>query len=390
MERIFLIVLDSVGIGGAVDAADFGDEGANTLRSACQIGGAELKNLCRMGLGNIDGIDFLEKSGSPVASYGRLSEASAGKDTTVGHWEIAGHISKEPLMTFPDGFPKEFLDEFSKKVGRGILCNKPYSGTEVIKDFGREHIASGDLIVYTSADSVLQIAAHKSVVSLEQLYSICKTAREMLTGKLSVGRVIARPFEGEYPDFKRSVGRHDYSIEPPVIMMPDIIKANGLSSIAVGKIADIFNNRGFTEAIPTVSNKDGMEKTIEIAKKNFKGLCFVNLVDFDSLWGHRRDPKGYADGLTEFDRWLPRLTEFLSQNDLLIITADHGCDPCFTKTTDHTREDVPIIIYSKGLKSENIGKRNSFSDIAATVYSLLDIDATSCGRAIKLKIKGKF
>ena len=390
MERIFLIILDSVGIGGANDASDFGDEGANTLKSVCQIGGARLDNLCRMGLGNIDGIDFLPKTDSPIASYGRLVEASAGKDTTVGHWEIAGHISKEPLKTFPDGFPKEFLDEFSKRVGRGILCNKPYSGTEVIKDFGREHLISGDLIVYTSADSVLQIAAHKSVVSLDELYSICETAREMLAGELSVGRVIARPFEGEYPDFRRSVGRHDYSIEPPVTMMPDIVKENGFSSIAVGKIADIFNNRGFTEAIPTVSNNDGMEKTLEVAKKNFKGLCFVNLVDFDSSWGHRRDPKGYANGLTEFDRWLPRLTEMLSSNDVLIISADHGCDPCFTKTTDHTRENVPILIYSKGLIPENIGNRDSFSDIAATVYSLLDIDATSCGRAIDLKRKGEF
>lgn len=389
MKRIFLIVLDSLGIGGADDADLFGDGGANTLKSVCLVGGAKPKNLCFMGLGNIDGIDFLEKTADPKASFGRITEASAGKDTTVGHWEIAGHISKEPLKTFPNGFPKEFLDEFSTRVGRGVLCNKPYSGTEVIKDFGREHLESGDLIVYTSADSVFQIAAHKSVVSLDELYSVCKVAREMLVGDMSVGRVIARPFEGEYPDFKRSEGRHDYSIEPPALMMPDIIKAQGFSSISVGKISDIFNGRGFTEAIPTVSNKDGMEKTLEIAKKDFRGLCFVNLVDFDSAWGHRRDPAGYADGLDEFDAWLPKLTEHLSFDDVLIITADHGCDPCFEKTTDHTRENVPVIIYSKGLEPENIGKRNSFSDIAATVYSLLGIDADSCGRAISLKRKGE-
>ena len=388
MKRVFLVVLDSVGIGEAADASAFGDCGANTLKSACLVGGAKLDNLCEMGLGNIDGIDFLPKADCPTASYCRLSEASAGKDTTVGHWEIAGHISKTPLRTFPNGFPEEFLKEFSKRVGRGILCNKPYSGTEVIKDYGRDHLASGDLIVYTSADSVFQIAAHKSKVSLDELYSICRTAREMLTGELSVGRVIARPFEGEYPDFKRSAGRHDYSIDPPVIMMPDVVKQKGLSSIAVGKIADIFNMRGFTEMIPTASNRDGMEQTLKIAKKDFCGLCFVNLVDFDSSWGHRRDPKGYAEGLSEFDAWLPSLTELLTEDDVLMITADHGCDPRFTKTTDHTRENVPLIIYSKGFIPENLGKRNSFSDIAATVYSLLSIDEKCCGSAIELKRKG--
>ena len=388
MKRIFLIVLDSVGIGEARDASDFGDCGANTLRSVCRSGGAKLDNLCKMGLGNIDGIDFLSRTDSPTASFCRLSEASAGKDTTVGHWEIAGHISKTPLRTFPNGFPADFLDEFSRRVGRGILCNKPYSGTEVIKDYGREHLASGDLIVYTSADSVFQIAAHKSKVSLDELYSICRTAREMLTGELSVGRVIARPFEGEYPDFNRCAGRHDYSIEPPVIMMPDVIKQTGLSSIAVGKIADIFNMRGFTEMLPTSSNKDGMEQTLKIAKKDFSGLCFVNLVDFDSSWGHRRDPKGYAEGLDEFDAWLASLTELLTEDDALMITADHGCDPCFTKTTDHTREDVPLIIYSKGLIPEDFGRRNSFSDIAATVYALLGIDEQCCGSTIELKRKG--
>ena len=388
MKRVFLVVLDSVGIGEAADASAFGDCGANTLKSACLVGGARLDNLCKMGLGNIDGVDFLPKTDRPTASYCRLSEASAGKDTTVGHWEIAGHISKTPLRTFPNGFPEDFLNEFSKRVGRGILCNKPYSGTEVIKDYGREHLESGDLIVYTSADSVFQIAAHKSRVSLDELYSICRIAREMLTGELSVGRVIARPFEGEYPDFKRSAGRHDYSIEPPVIMMPDVVKQKGLSSIAVGKIADIFNMRGFTEMIPTASNLDGMEQTLKIAKKDFCGLCFVNLVDFDSSWGHRRDPKGYAEGLSEFDAWLPSLTELLTEDDVLMITADHGCDPCFTKTTDHTRENVPLIIYSKGFIPEDLGKRNSFSDIAATVYSLLSIDEKCCGSAIELKRKG--
>ena len=385
MKRVFLIVLDSMGIGHAPDAEKFGDLGAFTLKSAYSTGYCRLDNLHRMGLGNVEGLEFLGKTDTPTASCGRMHEASMGKDTTIGHWEIAGHISKKPLPVFPDGFPQDFLDEFSRKVGRGVLCNKPYSGTEVIKDFGREHIKSGDLIVYTSADSVFQIAAHTSVVPLAELYSICEIARDMLKGELAVGRVIARPFEGEYPEFRRTSGRHDYSLEPPVRMLPDAVKENGLSSIAVGKIADVFNGRGFTEAIPTVSNSDGMEKTLGLARREFSGLCFVNLVDFDSLWGHRRDPRGYAEGLEAFDMRVGELIEELFDDDVLMITADHGCDPAFDKTTDHTREDIPLIVYSKGLIPRKIENRKSFADIGATVCQLLGVEFECDGEAICLK-----
>ena len=382
-------MLDSVGIGNAPDASDFGDSGANTMKRISSSKEFNIPNLISLGLGNIDGVDYLGSADAPLATVARLVEKSRGKDTTVGHWELMGIVSEYPMPTYPDGFPDEVIDEFVKRCSLdGVLANKPYSGTVVIDEFGEEHMRTGKPIVYTSADSVFQIAAHKSKVSLDELYSICRTAREMLTGELAVGRVIARPFEGEYPDFNRCAGRHDYSIEPPVIMMPDVIKQTGLSSIAVGKISDIFNMRGFTEMLPTSSNKDGMEQTLKIAKKDFSGLCFVNLVDFDSSWGHRRDPKGYAEGLDEFDAWLASLTELLTEDDVLMITADHGCDPCFTKTTDHTREDVPLIIYSKGLIPEDFGRRNSFSDIAATVYALLGIDEQCCGSAIELKRKG--
>lgn len=383
-KRVFLIVLDSFGIGAAADASDFGDLGASTFKSVYATERAEIKNLLRMGLGNIDGIDFTEGVLSPIASYGRLCEASKGKDTTIGHWEITGHISNEPLPTFQNGFPESFLKEFSKKVGRGILCNKPYSGTAVIDDYGDEHMKSGDLIVYTSADSVFQIAAHTSVVPLEELYKICETAREMLCGELGVGRVIARPFAGDAPNFYRTADRRDYSLEPPVRMLPDGVKESGLDSIAVGKIADIFAGRGFTEIIRTHSNAEGMSVTSELVKKDFSGLCFVNLVDFDTLWGHRRDPVGYAEGLSEFDTWLGGFLPMLGCDDILIITADHGCDPCFKATTDHTREDVPLMVYSQKYLPTNIGVRNSFADIAATVAQILGICLETDGQPISL------
>ena len=384
MKRVFLIVLDSMGIGKAKDAASFGDEGAFTLKSAHETGRLSMKNLCRMGLGNIEGLDFLGKEDTPTASVARVREASMGKDTTIGHWEIAGHISTSSLPVFPQGFPKEFLDDFSKKVGRGVLCNKPYSGTAVISDFGEEHIKTGDLIVYTSADSVFQIAAHTDVVPLTELYSICETAREMLCGELSVGRVIARPFTGNAPDFKRTADRRDYSLEPPTAMLADAVQASGLSTISVGKIIDIFAERGFDSAIRTHSNSEGMAEALALAKEDFKGLCFVNLVDFDMLWGHRRDPEGYAEGLCAFDSWLGEFTKELSEDDALIITADHGCDPSFAKTTDHTREDVPLIIYSKGLLPKNYGTRDTLADIGATAASLLRIDFKCDGTPIEL------
>ena len=382
MRRVFLIVLDSLGIGEATDARDFGDEGAHTLRSLYRAGRLCIPNLIEMGIGNIKGLDFLGKTEKPTASVARVREASAGKDTTIGHWEIAGHVSEKPLPTFPEGFPPEFLDRFSRKVGRGILCNRPYSGTAVISDFGEEHLRTGKLIVYTSADSVFQIAAHTDIVSLSELYAICETARQMLTGDLAVGRVIARPFSGSAPDFYRTADRRDYSLEPPAGLLAETVQGSGLTTVSVGKIIDIFADRGFDRAIRTHSNREGMEAVSEIVKEDFSGLCFVNLVDFDMLWGHRRDAAAYAEGLNAFDRWLGAFIGSMREDDALIITADHGCDPCYLKTTDHTREDVPCLIYSAGRSPRNIGVRDSFSDIGATAAALLGIDFCCDGRAM--------
>lgn len=389
MKRVFIIVLDSLGIGLARDAREFGDEGSFTLKSLHGTGLLSIGNLKKMGLGNISGLDFLGKERAPVASVARVREASAGKDTTIGHWEIAGHISSKPLPTFPYGFPREFLDRFSEKVGRRILCNKPYSGTAVINDYGEEHLRSGDLIVYTSADSVFQIAAHVDKIPLDELYGICETAREMLTGDLGVGRVIARPFAGKAPDLYRTADRRDFSLEPPVKMLPDAVLESGLDCISVGKIIDIFAGRGFSRVIRTHSNREGMEEVLKLADEDFSGLCFVNLVDFDSLWGHRRDTKGYALGLNEFDALLGRLLPKLDDNDALIITADHGCDPAFTATTDHTREDVPMVLYSKALSPVSYGEVDSFSRIGATAAMLLGVDFSCDGEPLEFQYKGE-
>ena len=363
-KRAFLIVLDSVGIGEMPDAALWGDEGSNTLRAIRSHPNFHCPNLQKMGLFNIDGID--EKTHSTHTCYARMSEASKGKDTTIGHWEIAGIYSPKPLPTYPQGFPKDLLDEFEKRTGRGWLCNQPYSGTEVIKDFGEEHLKTGKLIVYTSADSVFQIAAHEALVPIEELYRYCDIARELLQGEHGVGRVIARPFEGEYP-FKRTARRHDYSLPPPAQTMPDILKDAGFDVISVGKIFDIFAGRGFSESYPTISNADGMDKTMGIANRDFNGLCFINLVDFDMVYGHRNDVAGYARALSEFDEWLGSFVNVLRDDDLLIITADHGCDPA-TPSTDHSREYTPMIAYGKKLKENvDLGTRNSFADIGSTV-----------------------
>ena len=386
MKRVFLIVLDSLGIGGAPDAHEFGDEGAHTLKSLYNTGRLNIPNLLKMGLGNINGLEFLGEIDTPSASVLRVREASAGKDTTIGHWEIAGHISKKPLPTFPEGFPTDFLDSFSQKVGRGILCNRPYSGTAVIDDFGEEHLRTGKLIVYTSADSVFQIAAHTDVVPLQELYSICEAAREMLVGDLGVGRVIARPFSGKAPDFYRTADRRDYSLEPPVRLLPEAARDAGLTTVSVGKIIDIFAGKGFDRAIRTHSNDEGMAAVSQIAKEDFSGLCFVNLVDFDMLWGHRRDAVAYAEGLNAFDGWLGSFINSLREDDALIITADHGCDPSYLKTTDHTREDVPCIIYSAGLTTINYGVRKGFSDIGATAASLLRVDFCGDGKPLRWEI----
>ena len=385
-KRVFLIVLDSVGAGEMPDSAAFGDHGVNTLRSVYETGKLCVPNLVRMGLGNIDGLDFLGKTDKPLAAVARMSERSMGKDTTVGHWEIAGYISSAPLPTFPNGFPEEILDLIRRVSGREVLCNRTYSGTAVIADYGYEAKDKGALIVYTSADSVLQIAAHIDVVLLEELYRICSTLRAELVGESDgVGRIIARPFVDDgNGGFKRTADRHDYSLEPPAVLLPEAVKAAGKDSISVGKISDIFAGVGFTEAVRTHGNDEGMKITSEYIAKDFEGLCFVNLVDFDMTWGHRRDAEGYAEGLSTFDKWLGGAIEELREDDVLMITADHGCDPRYLATTDHTREHTPLLIYGKGVIPENFGTRDCFADISATVAELLGVEFSGAGKAIEL------
>ncbi len=386
IERVFLIVLDSVGIGEAPDAALFGDVGAHTLMSAWKTGVLHLDTLCSMGLGNIEGLSFLGATDTPKASVARMTEASNGKDTTVGHWEIAGHISSSPLPTFPNGFPTEILKKVKRISGRELLCNKPYSGTQVIADYGKDALERGALIIYTSADSVLQLAAHTDAVPLEELYRICAELRAELYGSEDgVGRIIARPFVGDAEcGFVRTSDRRDYSLKPPQGLLPEILLENGLDSIAIGKISDIFADTGFSQTQRTHSNQEGMELTEEYIKKDFHGLCFVNLVDFDMCFGHRRDALGYARALNEFDRWLGGVIQELGEGDVLMITADHGCDPSFNKTTDHTREYTPLIIYGPALKPLSIGTRQSFADIGASVARLLGVDYKCDGTAIQL------
>ena len=381
-KRIFLIVLDSFGIGEAPDADRFGDSGANTLRSVAKSREFSLKNLKKLGLFNTDGVDYLENEENPLGAYCRLSEKSAGKDTTVGHWEIAGYVSQNPLPVYPEGFPDEIIEAFSKATGRGVLCNRPYSGTQVIADYGAQHIKTGSLIVYTSADSVFQIAAHEDVVPPEKLYEYCREARKILTGRNGVGRVIARPFTGDEKNgFVRTSRRHDFSLEPPAPVLPDAVKAAGKESIAVGKIFDIFAGRGFTQHVYTSGNTEGMKRTLEYMKKDFEGLCFVNLVDFDMLYGHRNNIDGYAKALTEFDLWLGEALPLLGDDDVLFITADHGCDPGFTQSTDHTREYIPLIVYSKDIKPLNLGTKAGFSHISKTICSLLGVENDLSGES---------
>ena len=369
MKRVFVIVLDSFGIGKAKDAAAFGDDGANTLQSCAQTGKLNIPNLIKAGLGNIDGVDCLPKTENPTAAYGRLQEASKGKDTTIGHWELAGIVSQNPLPTYPEGFPEEILAPFREKTGRGVLANAPWSGTAVIEEYGAQHMQTGDLIVYTSADSVFQIAAHEDIVPPETLYEYCRIARKLLTGKHGVGRVIARPFVGTPGNFTRTANRHDFSLQPPEDTLLDKLKNAGKQVIGVGKIHDIFAGEGLTEFVYTRSNADGMEKTASYAQKDFEGLCFVNLVDFDMVYGHRRDALGYVSALNEFDAWLFQFLPLLGKDDALLITADHGCDPGFTATTDHTREDVPLLVF--GAKPGNLGTKDSFCFVAETVLKLL-------------------
>ena len=373
MKRVFLIVLDSFGIGAMPDSESFGDVGVNTLAACATSGKLNIPNMIGAGLGNIEGVTCLPEAKLPAGAFARLQEASMGKDTTIGHWEIAGLISPDPLPTYPEGFPEEVLEPFRAATGRGVLANAPWSGTAVIDAFGDEHVKTGDLIVYTSADSVFQIAAHEEVVPLEQLYEYCRIARKQLQGRHGVGRVIARPFVGTSGAYKRTSNRHDYSLEPPKPTMLDAIKAAGLESIAVGKIYDIFAGIGTTEHVYNKSNANGMEHALRYAEQDFNGLCFVNLVDFDMLYGHRRDIDGYAGALSEFDAWLPSLMEKMGEEDVVMITADHGCDPAYTATTDHTREYVPLLILGKQVKSVDLGTRKTFADIAATVTDLLGV-----------------
>ena len=370
-KRVFIIVLDSCGCGEMPDSYLWHDEGSNTLGAIRKDEHFDCPNLVNLGLFNIEGVGG--GVSDPKGSFARLKETSMGKDTTIGHWEIAGIISPKPLPTYPNGFPEDVIEEFEKRTGRKVLCNKPYSGTEVIKDYGEEHIKTGALIVYTSADSVFQIAAHEDVVPVPELYRYCQIARDMLQGEHGVGRVIARPFTGEWP-FTRTSNRHDYSLIPPHTTMLDVLKKHNLATISVGKIYDIFAGKSVSESNRTTSNANGMEVTLDIQKRDFEGLCFVNLVDFDMKYGHRNDIVGYASAMTEFDRYLGEFLKNMRADDMLIITADHGCDPS-TPSTDHSREYVPMIVCGDDIKAGvDLGTRSTFADISATVLEYLGVD----------------
>ena len=385
-KRIFLIVLDSYGIGNAPDAEAFGDFGANTLKSISQDENYATPNMNKIGLANIDGVENLPKEERTMGAYGRLQEASKGKDTTIGHWEIAGIISEKPLPTYPNGFPKKLLDEFSRQTGRGVLCNLPYSGTEVIRDYGEEHLKTGALIVYTSADSVFQIAAHEELVPVEELYHYCEIARKLLTGEHGVGRVIARPFIGTAPDFQRTSNLHDYSLLPPKDTMLDAMLSAGYDTYGIGKISDIFAGKGIAHSQRIKNNVEGMERTIGMLDTDFTGLCFVNLVDFDMVYGHRNDISGYAKAATVFDEQLEIFMDKMKENDILMITADHGCDPGF-KGTDHSRECVPFLAYGKLVKENvNLGTRKTYADIAATILDILHVENNTDGTSFKAEI----
>ena len=385
-KRVFLIVLDSVGVGEMADSIEYGDKGSHTLRACTTSDKLNIPKLTEMGIFNIDGIGCGSSVASPIATYGKLAEISKGKDTTIGHWEISGVISPVPLPTYPNGFPEEVLAKLRKATGRELICNLPYSGTAVLDDYGKEHMETGALIVYTSADSVLQIAAHEDHVSVPELYKYCEDAREIMSGVHGVGRIIARPFVGDVGSFKRTSNRHDYSLLPPQNTMLDSIVAAGLDVLGVGKIYDIFAGKGITDYVRTVSNDDGMLKTFEYAKKDFNGLCFVNLVDFDMMFGHRNDVNGYANALTEFDVRLKELLPMLQPDDILMITADHGCDPS-TPSTDHSREHTPILIYGEKVQvGKNLGVRDGFCDIAATITEYLGVDADIKGNSFLAEI----
>lgn len=383
IKRAFIIVLDSFGIGQEPDAAEFGDGVCNTLRSISGAKEYDTPYLRDIGMFNIDGVGCGTPVERPLGSFARLRELSRGKDTTTGHWEIAGIVSERPMPTYPDGFPPEVIAELEKAFGKKILCNKPYSGTAVIHDYGREQKETGGLIVYTSADSVLQIAAHEDDVPVEQLYDYCRTARKIMQGEHGVGRIIARPYVGEYPDYTRTPRRHDFSLDPTGDTMMDALARKGLATISVGKISDIFAGRSISRTLGVnKDNNDGMEKTLKVMDEDFTGLCFVNLVDFDMQYGHRRNIAGYAQAATDFDKQLGEFMAKMRDDDVLMITADHGCDPG-APGTDHTREYVPLLVYGNRIKADNnLGTYPTFAMIGATVADMFDAELTTKGESL--------
>ncbi len=382
MKRVIIIVMDSVGMGELPDAAEYGDQGSNTLgNTAKAVGGLSLPNLEKLGLGRIEGMVGYAQADEPLGCYGKMAERSSGKDTTTGHWELAGITLSKPFPLYPEGFPKDVVEQFEEAIGTKTLGNYPASGTEIIKELGQQHVKTGYPIIYTSADSVFQIAAHEEVISIERLYEICRIARDILTGEHAVGRVIARPFTGKDGSYTRTANRRDFSLEPIGKTLLDHVREAGMEVKAVGKIEDIYAGRGITEAVHIQSNMDGVDKTLGYLKERFSGLVFTNLVDFDMHFGHRNDPEGYAGALKEFDSRIPEILAALDEQDILFITADHGCDPT-TGSTDHSREYVPLLVYGRKIKSGvDLGTRRTFSDLAQTAAEILgtagDFDALS-------------
>lgn len=387
-RRVFLIVLDSAGIGRAPDALDFGDDVCHTWKSIANSPKYYAPNLEKLGIFNIDGIACGTPIKNPIGAFARLRELSRGKDTTTGHWEIAGIVSERPMPTYPNGFPPEVVEKLEKAFGKKVLCNKPYSGTQVIKDYGQEQEKTGGLIVYTSADSVLQIAANEADVPLEDLYRYCKQAREIMQGEHGVGRIIARPYVGTYPNYERTAHRHDFSLDPTGDTMLAALERKGLASIGVGKISDIFAGKSITRSLGVNENDaDGMKKTLDLMDEDFEGLCFVNLVDFDMVYGHRRDIDGYAENMSRVDAQIGTLMEKMREDDVLMITADHGCDPGAVGT-DHTREYIPWLIYGKKIKAGvNLGTYPTFATIGATVADMFDAPMTTKGESVRLRME---
>lgn len=387
MSRVIWMVIDSVGIGALPDSEKFGDVNVNTLGNIVKAyKDIQLPNMIKLGLSNIDGIDSLDSIDNSIGSFGRASEVSKGKDTTTGHWEMTGVLVETPFKTYENGFPKEIIDEFERKTNRKVIGNKPASGTTILDELGEQQMKTGEVIVYTSADSVFQIAAHEEIIPLEELYKMCEIAREIMMGENAVARIIARPFVGKPGAFERTSNRRDYSLSPFEDTVLDTIKKSNLDVIGVGKIEDIFNKQGITEAIHTKDNMDGVDQTINYMKKENKGLIFTNLVDFDSKYGHRRDVEGYKKALEEFDSRIPEIIDNMKDDDILIINADHGNDPTY-KGTDHTREYIPVLVYGKNInKGYNLGTRKSFADIGATVADILNVDLPKHGESFKSEI----